>query len=62
LSLAFADAGRNAVTVSDVSGRRVFARTFVGVESAEILDLRRGVYFVKVASKLGTNVQRVRLL
>ena len=62
LSLAFADAGRNAVSVTDVSGRRVFAQTYSGVERAEIPDLGRGVFFVKVASKQGTDVQRVRLL
>lgn len=62
LSLAFSDAGRNAVTVSDVSGKRVFAKTYSGVDRAEIPSLRRGIYFVRVASGRSADVRQVRVL
>ncbi len=62
LTLTFGDPGSHAVTVSDVSGRRVFARTFDGVTRADIPDLKRGIYVVKVVSKKASEARKVRLL
>ena len=62
LALTFADPGPNAVTVSDLSGQRVFARIYAGVGQADIPDLKRGIYFVRVVSKARQAGQRVRVL
>jgi hypothetical protein len=62
LSLTFSDAGSNVVSVSDASGKRVFAKTYSGVDNAEIPSLRRGIYFVQVASLQGMDVKTVRIL
>lgn len=62
LAISFIHSGRNAVLVSDVSGKRVFAKTFDGVERAEIPNLKRGIYYVKVASPKGNEVKQVRIL
>jgi hypothetical protein len=62
LSIAFANPARNVVTVTDVAGKQVFAKTYAGVDRAEIPGLQRGIYFVKVASNQKHEVKRVRIL
>jgi hypothetical protein len=62
LGITFADPSRNSVTVSDLSGRRVFARTYTGEPRAEIPALRRGVYYVKVASQKTQETRKVSIL
>jgi hypothetical protein len=62
LAVTFADPDRNDVTVSDISGRRVFARTYTGESGAEIPGLQRGIYYVRVASKASQEVKQVRIL
>jgi len=62
LAITFADPGRNAVTVSDISGRKVFARTYTGETRAEIPELERGIYYVKVSSAAKQEVRKVSIL
>lgn len=62
LALSFKDPSRNAVTISDVSGKQVYSRIFAGVERAEVPGLRRGIYFVRVASSRQNEVKQVRIL
>jgi hypothetical protein len=62
LAITFADPARNEVTVSDISGKRVFARTYSGASRADIPALQRGIYYVKVASKAAREVRQVRIL
>jgi hypothetical protein len=62
LAITFAAPDRNDVTVSDISGKRVFARTYVGEHRAEIPGLQRGIYYVRVASKATHEVKQVRIL
>ena len=62
MSIAFRDPARNIVTISDVSGKRVFAKTFTGIDRAEIPNLKRGIYFVKVASNRKNEVKQIRIL
>jgi hypothetical protein len=62
LSLTFADPRRNDVTVSDISGKRVFANLYAGVRRAEIPNLKCGLYFVRIDSGKGRETKRVRIL
>lgn len=62
LVLEFTDSQRNAVTVTDITGKQVFARNFAGVNRAEVPNLQRGIYFVKVASAKTNEVKRVRVI
>lgn len=62
LSITFTDAGFNAVTVSDLSGRKVFSNNYNGQQGVEIPNLQRGLYFVKVASSKSSSVRKVRIL
>jgi hypothetical protein len=62
LAITFGDPGRHEVTVADISGKRVFARTYTGADRAEIPDLRRGIYYVRVASGATREVRQVRIL
>ncbi len=61
VALTFVDAGRNAVTITDVSGKQVFSQTFNGVARAEIPGLKRGLYFVKVASAGKVTSDKIRI-
>lgn len=62
LDIAFGDPARNAVTVSDIAGRQVFAKTYTGETRAEIPGLQRGIYYVKVSSRKAQDVQKIRIL
>jgi hypothetical protein len=59
LGITFADPARNAVTVSDLTGRQVFARTYTGEIRAEIPNLQRGIYYVRVSSRTRQEVRKV---
>jgi len=61
LSLSFTDAANNTVAITNVSGKRVFSQTFTGVSQAEIPNLQRGIYFVRVTSNKRSNTRQVQI-
>ncbi len=62
LALTFTEAGSNTVTVTSLTGKNVFSKTYTGVQQAEIPNLQRGLYFVKVASNKTSSVRKIRIL
>lgn len=62
LAIDFAEPGPNAVIVSDIRGKRIFAGTYAGGTRAEIPGLRRGIYYVRVSSRGGQEVRKVGIL
>ena len=62
-SLSFSFSGSAPVSLSamDVAGRQVYARTFSGERSAEIRNLKRGVYFVNIGSGREVETRKVTL-
>jgi hypothetical protein len=61
-TLDFADPARNVVGISDISGKRVFERTYAGESRAEIPALQRGIYYVRVSSRTAREIRKVRIL
>lgn len=61
LSLSCEGAEAVSIRIRDITGRDVYSRSLSGGQSAEIRGLRRGVYFVGIASVFGRETRKVTL-
>jgi hypothetical protein len=61
ITLAFESASHVTVDIVDVAGKQVYSHAYAGETSAEIKGLKRGVYFVKIASGLKRETCKITL-
>jgi hypothetical protein len=61
ITLSFAGASRVTVDIVDVAGQRVYSHAYVDGGSVEIKGLKRGIYFVHIASGQGRETRKVTL-
>lgn len=61
LAVSLREAGKYAITVSDIRGKQVHSGTAAGPGRFEVAGLNRGLYFVKVASGKASETRKVSL-
>ena len=55
------EAGRQLVSVVDVTGKQIWSKSAVGPSQFDIPGMKNGVYFVKVKSSKKSEVRKVSL-